>query len=445
MQIHPTNGTVTLTPDLSDKKSIKAYLNFIEKIMGAGCLNTNCMINFAACVVSNKLNTHPSGKIKNTLITIQNFILLFRLPMQGGLIHQAISSNDTFAVKTLLQFDPRHRSIRSGSGKSPIEYIHENFEKISCEIRQYVALIPEGSFLRYSDLTSIACSQQTPLDNSTLVESLFLKMRDAQLLVQHRLDYMNATYFFTQSFFQERFEDRPLVLFFVKVDRIIYARLAWNSQSQMIWRVIDKPFYEEEGIALPWAVNVKLNEIHKETSRAGEYPKLSTEEGKELLQYVLGWSKEGLEEGIAIRLSSNQIPSDPRINDFKEMHLRPDFSKSEEPELLKNHFYGKVGARPVLSVDETIRYIFIEVTLYGTKMVFLSTAEVKDEGVDMHGLSRKPIELGSLGVPLKEYPDLFTFSEFILEEEKDSAGDHVTTWNYLKQMPFINEYMKAFF
>ncbi|WP_042279613.1 hypothetical protein [Candidatus Protochlamydia sp. R18] len=144
-----------------------------------------------------------------------------------------------------------------------------------------------------------------------------------------------------------------------------------------------------------------------------------------------------------ILLGPKELPKDPRSNVFLVFEQSPDFTNNERSQFINSPLYGRLKADVFLSHDGTIRFLFLKNTL---GHVFLAEAELVSEPLTIRGLKKKWVKLGALSLPLKEYPDQFVHT-FISDSEREKIQrgkrlNYVQTWNYLREMPCIQNYYR---
>ncbi|KAF3362578.1 hypothetical protein PHSC3_000817 [Chlamydiales bacterium STE3] len=297
------------------------------------------------------------------------------------------------------------------------------------------------------------------------------------LKIINSYQYQNVSYHCTNVFTYavRPFSGRSLIFAFVEHSGTLYPRLFWLSKSQAIWRRFDKRFKNwigktskgEGRLAVPIAVNMLFFKIFNE-NLIKELP--SNKDPEPFFKQVISWSakskskkrsdkeqdasdldKTDIEANSASATKDNlevigprKLPSNPSKNNMVNIDLDPDFTTCQSLHLIESPFYGKLVARTFLSFDKTIRYLFLENT---NRQVFLAGAEFVRENVNTRGINENWVDLGSLSLPLKEYRGQFHAS-FLNESDKAKIErkikvGYVSTWNYLLQMPFIQDYYRS--
>ncbi|WP_213106236.1 hypothetical protein [Candidatus Protochlamydia amoebophila] len=400
------------------------------------------------------------------------------------LIHECAIAGNIEAVQSLTNLVPTDQlnlllKVKSFSHKTALDY---------AEIKNHQGVIAYLNLPKALLTKKIVCKK----GENPKFEGLLLNLQALNLNIQYRFKCNNVIYHFTNCFslVKSFFERKPLVFSFVEKSEKIYPHLFWLSQSQSVWRRTDKKFpgwigksvHGEEWLSLPILINLKIFKILQKG-----VAQISNEQHVgEFLNRVVAWSEKDVNQfdrfespsgvltneiettaigaestkdtslnsvdipGLSethknnmILLGPKELPKDPRSNDFLVFEQSPDFTNNERTQFIDSPLYGRLKADVFLSHDGTIRFLFLKNTL---GHVFLAEAELVNKPLTIRGLKKKWVKLGALSLSLKEYPDQFDRT-FISdsEQKKIQRGkqlNYVQTWNYLKEMPCIQNYYR---
>ncbi|CAF24139.1 ankyrin repeat domain-containing protein [Candidatus Protochlamydia amoebophila] len=463
---------------LNDKKLLPE-LRAILKIFD-DWLNDKNVIQLTRILKKHGLE-HKNSKLDEVIKEIRDKIFNYTTPKGRGLIHECAYAGNVETIQALTNLVSTNSinnllESKSKSGETALGYAKRKGHQ---GVIAYLKL-PEALLKK-----EIVCKKGA----DPKLEGLLLSMQALNLSIEHSFAYKNVTYHFTNCFLLEEsvFGKRPLIFAFIEKSEKIYPRLFWLSQSQSMWRRTDKIFKDwigksnkgEEWLALPILINLKIFKILQK----GFAPISNKTYVEEFLKRVVAWSDKGVQqpgwflnpagfltngnektaEGAEstddtssssadvpkmpethrgnILLGPEHLPEDPHLNDFINKQQRPDFSKSVESQIIDSRLYGRLKANVFLSCDRAIRFLFLQNHL---NHVFLAGAELVEENVTIRGLKKNWVQLGSLSLPLLEYRDQF-HDKFISDSEWDKISQgkqltYVQTWNYLREMPCIQEY-----
>ncbi|NGX38371.1 MAG: hypothetical protein K1000chlam2_01544 [Chlamydiae bacterium] len=260
---------------------------------------------------------------------------------------------------------------------------------------------------------------------------LFIFLGKPRASIRYKLDG-KVTYQFSELMQRS---GRHYRKFTVEKDGKQYARLAYLSNSQRIWRVAVVQLSVAKGVAeddmaLPIDVNVYLNSLPIPKQVA----ELTTEErnrilprgiSKEALEYVTKFEEAGIplldesKKTEALRISPPYSCWKPREMVIKDPKNKPAFDQAK--------IVGP-NMRAIPSINGKYRYLFIE----EGKKVFLAMVEAVNEEITEYGNRAKYVDVGNMTMPLNEYPQ-----QIPLEYADASA--------YVKEIPLIQKYCQYFF
>jgi hypothetical protein len=477
-----------------NENEIQSFLNKVEsKINYIGKRN---VITLAILLEIHVFHFLDKPEIRSKYESIVNAIFNKTNKLDRHYIHQFAREGADEKVRALVRIAPQKFNIKSHSNKTPLSYAEQYQKDKYLDIITYLKMFDRLSAslgdIQLNRLIDIRCKRGNPPAGLNRNEGLVQVLGQADLQIIKKMPLQNVNYYFTQTFTYNGscLGSRPLIFCFVEENNALYPRLFWLSKSQSIWRRLDKVFKNwigkskrrEEALGVPFQANLQIFNIHKWTQETGIPNNLPNELGEKLFKYVVAWSdnKVGdkvIREGRVVleiigdpvnttdvgpdSLSNEQeegqqlgppiLPPDPQNNDCLKPAFKPDFSVDIPATIITSPHYGKLKARIVLSSNREIGYLFLETQDQNAKYAFLAAVEIANAPITKLGLKKEWIDSENLTLPLAEYSEQFFDDspkfrdQFWSKHDKDRFAKkpfkgYVSTWNYLREMPFIIDY-----
>ncbi|MGK5595639.1 MAG: hypothetical protein ACSNEK_09835 [Parachlamydiaceae bacterium] len=503
--------------ELKDRSYLNNTLEFFKTLFSNNRMDRNLLNDILTIVknnfafidgsnvipVANLLRNHafrliyvpnPDSEICEKVDFIRDKILEFTNKRERGYIHSFLRAGNLEGVRALVRLDLRHLEKPGPNNQKALDYASKSRKVYDHRIIAYLKMF-QGHPI--SNLEDIVCSKGNPPKDLERGEGLLLSMHRLGLSILERFSYNEVIYHFTQTFkLKDPFQGRPLIFAWVELNGKFYPRLFWLSQSQGVWRRVDKCFKNwigksergETGTAVPIDVNFQMYKVHQHTLQKKKFNALSPVPGEKFLKYVVAWSEHDVERRAEINsegrkvlpilkeVDGNQheesdytdlgassfqdnseieeivlghadLPQNPSKNTFRNEKDLPAFDKCEKQDIIDSPLYGSLKARVIPSKGGNFRYLFLEKEVEGQRFAFLAAVEQTENTVTEFGLHAEWVDPGSLALPLYEYPKQFNVENDFLptKEQFDSAPSSYTfTGNYLREMPFIKAYLESF-
>ncbi|CAF24141.1 hypothetical protein [Candidatus Protochlamydia amoebophila] len=443
-----------------------------------GCIDEKNVMQLIRIV--KKYDTTSGNSIKQIIEKIRKKIFDLSIGDGKWFIYSFARAGEFEKVRALINIVSTDDELKTLLTKPQIQF---NQNVVECAIQGRNQALIAYLNLPYPLLTKeIICKK----GEDPKLEGLLSGMYTLNLKINYCIVYEDVKYHSTNCFtiINSSFQKRPLIFAFIEKENKLYPRLFWLSKSQATWRRLDKTFKDhigktrsgEERLLIPIRINLRFFEILNEQD---DIQPLDGSLGNDFLQYVVAKSDKAVkktprtkdkkyhivqdeqtlvqDEDSSVQDESgpfslkpretpenffiNGIPAISSKNDFEDNAVKPNFTKVERSQVITSAFYGRLRANVFLSNDENIRFLFLQNDL---GHVFLAGAELINSPITRRGIRKKWVKLGSLSLPLKEYQKQF-INEFISDSEKEEIrqGEQLTyvqTWNYLREMPCIQNY-----
>lgn len=245
----------------------------------------------------------------------------------------------------------------------------------------------------------------------------------------------------------------------IEIDKQVFPRLLYHSNSQGTWRVMPYATKEGKKIAhfgkgnceadtqLPISVICALNKLPHPDAKDNFY-----KAGNIVQTVAKPWSSNAFLNQIQMNqsmfLDKGNLPAflagvpDPKkIHMPKDINLHPDFSMNVADFKQTIPHYGEVNVKIFASKDKSLLYMFYEMD---DGRAFLSSVEcIREVGINSFGVREKIIEIQNMDAPLLEYPqqirDGFGPGE-VFENQYQSDGTYINNWNYICELEIIRMY-----